>query len=142
MRNYEFHDPHSHRPAPRRMIRRIIQIILGLFFLVAGILHFTMDTVFAQIVPPVLPWPVLIVWITGVMELVFATLLLTGRFLRYTGLLLSLYLLAVLPANIYMAMAGLNFGNELLTPAMLWTRVGLQFPLIALVLWATRVPRS
>jgi uncharacterized membrane protein len=123
------------------MMKRMVRIILAAFFLVAGALHFLMDTVFAQIVPPFLPYPIAIVWGTGVMEICFGAALLTGRFLPQTGLLLSLYLLAVLPANIYMAMAGIDFGNDHLTPAVLWARVALQFPLVAFVLWATQVRR-
>ncbi len=122
------------------MIKRGIQILLAAFFLVAGILHFQLDDAFARIVPPMLPFPVAIVWITGVMELVFAAALATKWRLPLTGLLLSAYLLAVLPANIYMAIAGIPLGDTALSPAALWTRVSLQFPLIALVLWCTGAP--
>jgi len=48
----------------------------------------------------------------------------------------------VLPANIYMALAGIPFGETAASPAMLWGRVALQFPLIAIIFWATRVPRG
>ena len=60
--------------------------------------------------------------------------------LPLTGLLLSAYLLAVLPANIYMALAQVPLGDTALSPAALWIRVALQFPLIALVLWSTGAP--
>lgn len=120
------------------MPKRFVQIILAAIFLTAGILHFTMDDLFAQIVPPVLPWPFLIVWTTGAIELAFGTLLLAGRSLHTVSVLLPLYLLAVLPANIYMALEEITFGNEAVTPSFLWVRVALQFPLIALVVWATR----
>ncbi len=124
------------------MLKRTTRIILGLIFLFAGILHFAMDGSFARIVPPFFPDPVMIVWVTGVIELCFAAMLLTGLFLPQTGYLLSLYLLAVLPANIYMAMEEITFGSAYLTPTVLWARVALQFPLIALVLWATRSEKS
>ncbi len=122
------------------MIRRIVQLGLAMFFLIAGVLHFQLDDAFARIVPPMLPFPVAIVWITGLMELGFAGALIAKWRLRMTGLLLSAYLLAVLPANIYMAMAGIPLGETALSPAALWFRVALQFPLIALVLWCTRAP--
>ncbi|MBB33945.1 MAG: hypothetical protein CME88_13465 [Hirschia sp.] len=121
-------------------MKRSVQLVLALFFAVAGVLHFYLDDVFANIVPPVLPFPIAIVWITGVMELGFALgLMLTYR-LSVTGLLLGLYLLAVLPANVYMAMAGIPLGQIELGAGVLWGRVALQFPLIALVLWATGAP--
>lgn len=109
--------------------------ILALFFLAAGTAHFTATEAFAAIVPPPLPFKREIVWLTGAMELVFALGLLIPKTRRLTGWLLSAFLLAVLPANIYMALAHIPMG-ALDSPAALWGRVALQFPLIALVLWA------
>jgi uncharacterized membrane protein len=122
------------------MIKRGVQILLAVFFLIAGILHFRLDDAFARIVPPTLPFPVAIVWITGAMELAFAAALIAKWRLPLTGLLLSAYLLAVLPANIYMALAQIPLGDTALSPAALWIRVALQFPLIALVVWCTGAP--
>lgn len=122
-------------------VRSGICYALALFFLFAGIAHFAKVDAFAAIVPPLLPFPKLIVWVTGVMELGFALFLLCPHLRPQTGVLLSLFLLAVLPANIYMAMAGIPFGEAVASPAALWFRVFLQFPLIALILWATRRPR-
>lgn len=90
---------------------------------------------FAAIVPPALPFKPFIVQLTGVMELVFAAGLVLPRWRARTGFALAAYLLAVLPANIYMALAGIPLG-PLDSAAMLWGRVALQFPLIALVMWA------
>jgi hypothetical protein len=39
-----------------------------------------------------------------------------------------------------MAIANIPLGNTVVSPAALWTRVALQFPLIALVLWSTGAP--
>ncbi len=122
------------------MIKRSVQILLAVFFLAAGLLHFRLDDAFARIVPPLLPFPVWIVWITGLMELAFAAALIARWRLPLTGLLLSAYLLAVLPANIYMAMARIPLGDTAMSPAALWIRVALQFPLIALVLWSAGSP--
>lgn len=120
------------------LARRIARILLAIFFFAAGVMHFLADDAFAKIVPPPVPMKVEIVWATGVMELCFAAALLVGRRLRDVGRALSLYLLAVLPANIYMALAEISFGGRDLGPVILWTRVALQFPLIALVHWACR----
>ncbi len=122
------------------MIRRTVQFGLAIFFLIAGVLHFQLGDAFARIVPPMLPFPVAIVWITGLMELGFAAALAARWRLPMTGLLLSGYLLAVLPANIYMAIEAIPLGDTVLSPAALWFRVALQFPLIALVRWCTGAP--
>jgi len=107
------------------------------FFFIAGILHIVHDDVFAAIVPPLLPFPYSIVWITGVLELVLAIGLVLRKYRKLSGLLLAPYLIAVLPANIYMAMADIPFNGRDLTDFQLWFRVVLQFPLIALILWAS-----
>ena len=46
---------------------------LAAFFAVAGVLHFIEMVSFARIVPPLLPYPELIVQVTGAMKLAFAT---------------------------------------------------------------------
>jgi len=106
-------------------------------FIYAGITHFTKDHVYAAIVPPFLPFPFVIVWVTGVMEIILAIGLILPKWRRVSGQLFAPYLLAVLPANIYMALAGIGFDGVALTPTQLWIRVALQFPLIALILWAS-----
>lgn len=113
------------------------QIFLGLFFLVAGVMHFVQDDAFAGIVPPLLPFPYVIVWVTGLMEIGFGLALLLKVQLPRTGLLLGLFLLAVLPANVHMAVNNVPLGETELSPVAGWVRIALQFPLIALVLWCT-----
>jgi uncharacterized membrane protein len=117
------------------MFRPIICWLLALFFLLAGLAHFTATDSFAAIVPPPLPFKHQIVQLTGAMELVFAIGLIIPRWRRLTGWLFSAYLLAVLPANIFMALEGMPLGS-MQSPAALWFRVFLQLPLIALILWA------
>ena len=115
--------------------------LIAAFFMFVGILHFVQDDVFAAIVPPLLPFPKLIVWVTGVMEIVLAIMLVLPKYRQLAGTLFAPYLLAVLPANIYMAMAGIPLGEMAASPAALWGRVVLQFPLIALIWWASRNPK-
>jgi len=71
------------------------------------------------------------------MELILAVGLILPKYRKISGLLFAPYLLAVLPANIYMAMANIPLGDMTASPTMLWVRVALQFPFIALILWAS-----
>lgn len=52
---------------------------------------------------------------------------------------LAALLIAVLPANIYMAMAPAQFGGFLDHPLYHWIRIPFQGVLIAWVLWCVRV---
>lgn len=112
-------------------------VLLALFFLLAGYAHFASVDSFAAIVPPFLPFPKLIVQVTGVMEIILAIGLIIPKYRKLSGLLFAPYLLAVLPANVYMAIAGIPLGESVASPTALWIRVALQFPLIALILWAS-----
>ena len=118
-------------------IKTIFCYLLALFFFVAGITHFTQDEAYAAIVPPLLPFPFIIVWVTGIMELFFAVGLAIKKFRKISGFWLAPFLLAVLPANIYMAMYNIPLGDMESSSTALWVRVALQFPLIALILWAS-----
>ena len=118
-------------------IKTIFCYLLALFFFVAGITHFTQDEAYAGIVPPLLPFPFIIVWVTGIMELFFAVGLAIKKFRKISGFWLAPFLLAVLPANIYMAMYNIPLGDMESSSTALWVRVALQFPLIALILWAS-----
>ena len=123
---------------PPSKARAAICLALAAFFLAAGILHFAHTEAFARIVPPFLPAPETIVRVTGAMEIAFSIGLALPRWRRRTGRVLALYLLAVLPANVTMAVERTAIGTLELPDWALWLRVGLQFPLIALVLYATR----
>ena len=116
--------------------------LIAAFFILAGIMHFVQDDSFAAIVPPLLPFPKLIVWITGVMEIVLAVMIILPKYRALAGALFAPYLLAVLPANIYMAMENIPLGDMESSPTALWIRVAMQFPLIALIYWASRPPKQ
>ena len=125
-----------------RYIKLGLCIFFALFFVVAGVSHFTSDDKFAAIVPPFLPFPYFIVWVTGLMEIAMGVMLLCPHYRPRVGVILGLFLLAVLPANIYMAIANIPFGDTAASPTALWIRVALQFPLIAIIYWATRPVKS
>ncbi|MEM8852650.1 MAG: hypothetical protein AAGD34_03055 [Pseudomonadota bacterium] len=122
-------------------LRAAVCTLLAAVFAVAGVLHFTHTDAFATIVPPPLPGR-FIVRLTGAMELLFAAGIVWPRTRPVAGILLALYCLAVLPANIFMALNAIPFGTVTVPPAVLWLRVALQFPLIALIVWATSAPRA
>lgn len=128
----------------RGMVHRLktaLCLFFALFFVAAGVMHFVAVDSFAAIVPPFLPFPKLIVWVTGLMEIGMGVMLLCPHFRARVGVMLGVFLLAVLPANIYMAIAGIPFGDTVTSDAALWIRVALQFPLIGLIYWATRPNR-
>ena len=106
--------------------------------LVAGLAHFAVPRTYERIVPRLVGDPEFWVRWSGVAEIVCAGLL-VGRRTRRAGALATVaVLVAVLPANVKMALDGGIPGRPfpLGSPAAAWARLPLQVPL---VVWAWRV---
>jgi uncharacterized membrane protein len=112
---------------------------MAAFMVVMGVLHFVVADVFAQIIPPWLPWPYGLVWLSGVFEIVLGLALIPESTRRLAGYGLALLYLAVFPANVYMAVADVHIrGHEPVSPVLLWGRLPFQFVLIAWALWVSK----
>jgi uncharacterized membrane protein len=110
--------------------------LLGLFFVVAGVAHFLRPGVYTRIVPPYLPWPRELVYLSGVCEVALGILVLIPRFTAPAAWGLIALLVAVFPANIYMAQTPGLFPR--ISPVLLWLRLPLQAVLIGWAYWFTR----
>jgi uncharacterized membrane protein len=51
------------------VFKAIVRVLFGTFFIAAGVTHFTNRDFFTAIVPPYLPWPVLLVYASGIAEI-------------------------------------------------------------------------
>ena len=90
-----------------------------------------------RIVPPFLPFPDALVYLTGVLELLGALGLVLTATRWAAGLGLAALFVTLLPANIYEAVADISFANgEAASP--LWQRIPEQVLYIAVVLWVAR----
>jgi uncharacterized membrane protein len=93
---------------------------------------------YMKIMPPYLPWPLAMVYVSGAAEILGGLGLLIPRVRRSAALGLVALLIAVFPANIYMATNPVEAGAGSLPQAALWGRLLLQPLLIWWVLWCTR----
>ncbi len=91
-------------------------------------------------VPPVIPFPAAVVYLTGVLELAGAAGLVLPATRRAAGLCLALLFVVLLPANVYAALAGVPFAGGPATP--LWQRVPEQILYIGVALWAAGIPAA
>jgi uncharacterized membrane protein len=79
------------------------QRLTGLIFFGAGVNHFVIPRAYRQIVPPSLGDPARLVVLSGVAEIAGGLGFLLPRTRRFAGLGLIALLVAVFPANLYMA---------------------------------------
>jgi uncharacterized membrane protein len=120
--------------------RLITRILLASLFLFAGTVHLIDPALFFPLMPPWIPFPYFSIIASGVFELLggIGLLLPNLRIRVLTGWCLTLLLLAVFPANIYMAVAHVQIHGVPSQPWMAWVRLPLQAVLILAVLWSTQ----
>ena len=128
-----------------RLFNKIIlankQTLKGVFavcMIVAGITHFIAPSTYVKIVPPQLPYPEAIVYISGFFEILGGIGLLIPFVSQAAAWGLVILLIAVYPANINMAVNNIHIDN---IPDGNWfqaIRLPFQFVLIAWAYWFTK----
>ena len=108
---------------------------LAAMFCFTAAAHFnSMRPDMVAMVPPSVPNPELMVTFTGLCEVLGAAGLLVPRTRRMAAVALIVFLVAVLPANIHAAQAGVTLRGSPATPIV--PRVALQALFIALLWWS------
>jgi uncharacterized membrane protein len=112
---------------------------MGIGFMVSGTCHFVISDFFVHIMPPYLPWPLFLVYLSGAIEIGLGILLLIPRHTRFAAWGLIALTIAVFPANIHMALHTDLFPE--FSPTSLWLRLPLQAVVIAWAYWYAREPK-
>jgi uncharacterized membrane protein len=123
--------------------KRAFTGLAAVFYTLAGTLHFLRPAMYLRIMPPYIPWDVPLVYISGAAEIAGGLGLLVPRLRRKAAWGLVILLIAVFPANVYMATDQIQPTSTLLTSTpltkvVLWGRLPLQAVLIWWVLWCTK----
>lgn len=105
------------------------RLAAGLGFVVAGLLHFSTPETYLRLMPPYIPAPVAMVYVSGVFEILGGLGLLIRSTQRTAAWGLTALLLAVFPANIHVALSGISV--EGLPVWYGWVRLPFQ----ALYIW-------
>lgn len=116
--------------------KTVLKYLLAIAFVAAGALHFIWAEFYLRIMPPVLPTPLFWVYLSGIFEIILGVLLLIPKYAPVAAWGLVALLVAVFPANIYMATNASLFPE--FNSILLYLRLPLQFVLIALAFWFTR----
>ncbi len=102
-------------------------------FLLSGVFHLINPAGFMFLMPPWLPEPISLIYLSGVAELIAAIGLLLRQ--KWAPVFTVLVLLAVWPANWWFAIDAITTNPDIALVA--WLRLPLQIPLIW---WALRSP--
>ena len=117
-------------------LKLILKFLFATFFVGAGLNHLLNPLFYLHIMPPYLPLPLLLVYLSGLIEIILGVLLLIPRLTRTAAWGLVALLIAVSPANFHMAV------NHEFYPeyhvAALWARLPLQLVLLGWAYWYTR----
>jgi uncharacterized membrane protein len=106
------------------------RISLAFLFVFTGVSHFLMPEEMAQMLPAFVPFRIEIIYLTGILEIAGAIGLLIPGLEKIASIALILFLLTVLPANVYAAVNYVEFGAHALGPIYLLARVPFQLFLI------------
>lgn len=110
---------------------------LALMFVFTATAHFNkMKHDLARMIPGYFPRPLLIVYITGVLELLGAAGLVLPLFRRLAGICLIALLVGMFIANVNAAVRGVTLRGKTATPLSL--RTPMQILFVALLWWSTR----
>jgi len=105
-----------------------VYFMVALFFGV-GVMHFIKTETFASAMPNYLPEKILLVQLTGVIEILGAVGLLISKTRKAAGICIALFLICVFPVNLNMALHPENFH-----PVPAWA-LYLRLPIQGILIW-------
>jgi uncharacterized membrane protein len=106
-----------------------------------GATHFLIADKYLEMMPPFIPAPLLMVYLSGFFEILGGAGLILPNTKRIAAYGLMALLLAVFPANIYVALSNVQLGGFMSYSFYQWLRLPLQFVLIWWILWTISKPQ-
>ncbi len=111
---------------------------MSIFYVRIGVLHFTNPQYFLNIMPPYLSFHLELVYLSGFLEIFLGLLLLIKKYRFYAGWGIILLLIAVFPANIYLAQSIEAQTLLGITQKTAILRLPFQIPMLLLAYWHTK----
>ena len=116
------------------LLKVFFRVLLGLFVIATGTLHFWRPEPFVRIVPEYLPQPLALVYVSGFFEMLGGIGLFIPSVRREAAWGLIALFVAVFPANVNMAIHQLPLDGEF-HPIGNWVRLPFQILFIAWAYW-------
>ena len=120
-------------------IKKISIYIMGLSYVAVGVTHFVMPEFFLKIMPPYLPYHLELIYLSGVFEILLGALLMIRKTQKLAAWGLIALLIAVYPANIYLAFNETPQKALEISPFVAsWIRLPMQFVLLGIAYWHSK----
>lgn len=121
---------------PGRVVGLLFTSVL---FIGAGTTHFVEPEPFVAMVPPSLPAPYALVYVSGALEILGGIAIWAPGLRRLAGWGLLALLAAVFPANVHAATEEIYMPGMPADPRLLWARLPVQLVFALLVSWSTGI---
>ncbi|RCJ30570.1 hypothetical protein A6770_20985 [Nostoc minutum NIES-26] len=118
--------------------KELLRVILAVSIIVVGVTHFVVPEQYVRIVPPQLPYPLGLVYLSGFYEILGGIGLLVPPVSQAAAWGLFALFIAVYPANIYMAVNLIKVDGIPNSPWVHVVRLPLQAVLLAWAWWYTK----
>ena len=113
----------------------ILKWMLGAAMVLAGINHFINAEFYLRMMPPILPAPLFLIYLSGFFEITLGILLVIPRFTRLAAFGLILLFIAVLAKTFY-----LNFCQTSFITLKVSSNIGIQLNSLLNACWRLRFP--
>jgi uncharacterized membrane protein len=118
--------------------KELLRVILAVSIIIVGVTHFIVSEQYVRIVPPQLPYPLELVYLSGFYEILGGIGLLVPPVSQAAAWGLIALFIAVYPANINMAVNLIKVDHIPNSPWVHVVRLPLQAVLIAWAWWYTK----
>ena len=119
-------------------LKKFVIYLMSISYIVVGVTHFTNSEFFLNIMPDYLPWHLELVYLSGAFEILLGLLIVFKNTRKLAGWGLIALLIAVFPANIYLAQSDEAQQALEISKEMAIVRLPFQLLFIAIAFWFTR----
>jgi len=118
--------------------RTIFRWIFSFILIGVGLCHFIKAEFFIPLIEDLLPFPEVLVYLSGALEILLGIGLLLPKFQQVCGIFIAILFILYLPIHYRMAVSPQSFEGIPNIPWLLWSRFVFQFALIWWALWCSK----
>lgn len=121
--------------------KRALLYLMGVFYILAGVMHFAKSDFYMPMMPPYLPAHFALILLSGAAEVLLGAAVLIPAYRHLAAWGIVALLIAVFPANLHIALHNVPLGGASEGAGLWnWVRLPVQAVLIAWAYWYTDDP--